>query len=134
MIADITSSDVIRSSGIITSCGKHQSFAHLDVCSLQMPADRDGFNKEIGKPASARDGVEVRDARILCRKIRVEGAGCGCKYEIHAYVSVQNVEVWYVIEEVFNCPDVVVARDRDSTAACVIERAGTIADRYVDVA
>src|SRR6266550_5652539 len=134
MIAEITGSDVIRSAGSITPRGKHQSFGHLEVRSLQVPTQRDGFKKEIGKPASTRDGVEIGDARILDRNIRVERAGCGCKYKSHADVSVQNFEVRYVIEEVFNCPDVVVARNRDSAAIWAIECAGTIANRDVGVA
>src|SRR5467141_538010 len=101
MIVEITGSDVIRSAGSITPGGKHHSFAHLNVRPLQVPAHRDGFKKEIGKPASTRDGVEIRDARILGRNIRVERAGCGCKYKIHAEVSVQNFEVRHVIEEIF---------------------------------
>src|SRR5258705_9209209 len=134
MIAEITGSDIILRAGIITLREKHLSFAHLNVPSLQVPAYRDGFKKEIGKPASARGGAEIGDARILDRNIRYERAGCGCKYKSHAEVSVQNFEVRYVVEEIFNCPDVVAARDRDSTATCVIECAGTIADGDVDVA
>src|SRR5882757_9890423 len=133
MIAEITGSNVIRSAGSITSCGKHYSFAHLDVRSLQVPAQRDGFKKEIGKTASARGGAEIGDARILGRNIRVERAGCGCKDKSHAEVSVQNFEVRYVIEEIFNCPDVVVACDRNSAALCVIECVREIVDIDVDV-
>src|SRR5271170_961485 len=134
MIAKITGSDVIRSAGIITSRGKHQSFAHHEVRSLQVPAQRDGRNPEIGKPTSTRDGVEIGDAGIFGRNICIQRASCGRKYKIHAYVSVQNVEVRYVIEEIFNRPDVIVARDGDSTATRAIECAGTIVNRDVDVA
>src|SRR5258705_10539012 len=134
MIAEITGSDIIRRAGSITPRGKHHSFAHLNVRSLQVPAQRDGFKKEIGKPASARGGAEIGDARILDRNIRYERAGCGCKYKSHAEVSVQNFEIRYVVEEIFNCPDVVVAGDRDSTATWVIECAGTIVNIDVDVA
>src|ERR1700758_4700761 len=127
MIAEITGSDVIRSARSITPRGKHHSFLHLEVRSLQVPAQRDGRNKEIGKPASTPGGAEIGDAWILGRNIRVERAGCGCKYKIHAEVSVQNVEVRHVIGEVFNRPDVVAARNRDGAATCVIKGAGMIA-------
>src|ERR1700756_4707237 len=134
MIAEITCPDIIRSAGLITPCGKHHSFAHLDVRSLQVPADPDGFNKEIGEPTSTPDGAEIRDARILDRKIRCERAGCGCEDKIHAEVSMQNVKVRHVIEDIFDGPDVVVAGGRDSAATRVIECAGTIANGDVDVA
>jgi hypothetical protein len=46
----------------------------------------------------------------------------------------QKFEVRYVIEEVFNCPEIVVASDRDSTAIWAIECAGIVANSHVDVA
>ena len=39
----------------------------------------------------------------------------------------------HVIKYIFNCPDVVVASDRDSTSVCAIECAGTIVNRDVDI-
>src|SRR5215471_15629694 len=134
MIAEITASDVIRSSGTITPGGKHHSFLNLDVGSLEVPASSEWCNKEITKPASTADGGEIGDTRILGLNIRYERAAGGRKYQIHSDVSVQNVEVRYVVEEVFDCPNVVVARNRNGGATWAIECAGTVVDSHVDVA
>src|ERR1700755_816161 len=134
MIAEITGPDIICGTWIKTPRGKHQSLGYLDVGSLQVPAHRERFNEKIGNSASTRDGVEIRYARILGLNIRCERAASGCQDEGHADISVQKFEIRYVIEEVFNCPDVVVARDRDRTTICVIECAGTIANSDIGIA
>ena len=46
----------------------------------------------------------------------------------------RNFPFGYVIEEIFYCPDVVVARDRNSTATRAIESTGKIVNSDVDVA
>ena len=134
VIAEVTAPDVIRSARSITPRGKYHSFSDLEVRSLQVPGQAEGLNKGIGKPTSTRDRAEVGDARILGRKIRYELACRGYKPKKEEDVSVHDVRIQYAIEQIFNCPDVVIARDRDSTATCVIECAGTIVDRDVDVA
>ena len=133
VIAEVAEADVIGSSGRVSAGGNEDAVHEQKVSALQVPAETNRLNVEVGDTAAAGCRLEIGEIGI--GDIGVQGAAGACRKQNHAADGCpEELLTGYEVEDIFDRPDVVGTGDRDGLARWAIEGGSVVIDRDVDVA